>query len=66
MIFFMTTNFLDSQESDMSLLAATEGIKSYQRGKKQVISIGHKVYINKINEVERVPFKLFYCILMTL
>ena len=34
MIFFMTTNFLDSQESDVSLLAATVGIKSYQRGKK--------------------------------
>ena len=66
MIFFMTTNFLDSQESDVSLLAATVGIKSYQRGKKQVISIGHMVYINQINEVERVPFKLFYCILMTL
>ena len=66
MIFFMTTNFLDSQESGVSLLAATVGIKSYQRGKKQVISIGHMVYINKINEVERVPFKLFYCILMTL
>ena len=62
----MTTNFLDSQESDVSLLAAFVGIKSYQRGKRQVISIGHMVYINKINEVERVPFKLFYCILMTL
>ena len=34
MIFFMTTNFLDSQESDVSLLAATLGIKSYQSGKK--------------------------------
>ena len=66
MIFFMNTNFLDSQESDVSLLATTVGMKSYQRGKKQVISIGHMVYINKINEVERVPFKLFYYILMTL
>ena len=66
MIFFMTTKFLDFQESDVSLLAASVGIKSYQRGKKQVISIGHVVDINKINEVERVPFKLFYCILMTL
>ena len=34
MMIFMTTNFLDSQESDVSLLAATVGIKSYQRGKK--------------------------------
>ena len=41
MVFFMTTKFLDSQESDVSLPAATVGIKSYQRGKKQVISIGH-------------------------
>ena len=43
MIFFMTTDFLDSQESNVSLLTATVGIKSYQRGKKQVISIGHMV-----------------------
>ena len=35
MIFSMTTNFLDShQKSNVSLLAATVGIKSYQRGKK--------------------------------
>ena len=57
--------FFGFPRSDVSLLAATVGIKSYQWGKKQVISIGHMVCINKINEVERVPFKLFYCILMT-
>ena len=34
MMIFITTKFLDSQESDVSLLAATVGIKSYQRGKK--------------------------------